>query len=116
MANPWETDNCAHLRAHSAVYSIPKAAALWCGVPGDMLNTVLNEVQPLSETGLGRSIWTHPAVPCLEPRSRAIAEAIEIGELPHGREDGHQFQREVGLQIVKKMIASCDARGSDAAP
>ena len=31
---------------------------------------------------------SHPDAPCVEPRSRAIAEAIEAGELPHGREDG----------------------------
>jgi hypothetical protein len=82
------------MKAHYAVYSIPKAAALWCGVPEDMLDTILSEVQQFSSTGFGRSIWTHPAVPCLEPRSRAIAEAIESGELPHGREDGGFVQED----------------------
>ncbi len=92
MNQTWESDNCASMRAHYAVFSIPQAAALWCGVPENILNTILNEVQPLSGTGLGRSIWIHPAVPCLEPRSRAIAEAIENGELPHGREDGQTVE------------------------
>ena len=76
------------MKAHYAVYSIPQAAALWCGVPEDQLHMVLQEARQLSPTGLGRSIWKNPAVPCLEPRSRAIAEAIEEGSLPHGREDG----------------------------
>lgn len=84
----WETDNCTAIKAHYAVYSIPKAAALWCGVPEDKVVQIVQEATQLSRTGVGRSIWTHPAIPCLEPRSRAIAEAIETGELPHGREDG----------------------------
>ncbi len=88
MKQPWETDNCAAMKAHYAVYSIPQAAALWCGVPENQIAQIVQEATALSHTGLGRSIWVHPAVPCLEPRSRAIAEAIEDGSLPHGREDG----------------------------
>ena len=87
MSDSWKDDNCAAIKAHYAVLSIPKAAALWCGVPDDRLEQVLSEVTPLSPTGMGRSVWCHSEVPCLEPRSRAIAEAIESGELPHGRED-----------------------------
>ena len=88
MPQPWETDNCEAMKAHYAVYSIPQAAALWCGVPENQIAQIVQEAVALSHSGLGRSIWTHPAVPCLEPRSRAIAEAIEDGSLPHGREDG----------------------------
>ena len=88
MQKPWETDSCASMKAHYAVYSIPRAAAKWCGVPDDQVDEIVNEAKQLSDSGLGRSIWTHYAVPCLEPRSRAIAEAIEEGSLPHGREDG----------------------------
>ena len=87
MKKSWETDNCAAMKAHYAVYSIPQAAALWRGVPDDLFDEVIQDATQLSETGLGRSIWSHPAVSCLEPRSRAIAEAIEDGSLPHGRED-----------------------------
>ncbi len=88
MKQPWETNNCAAMKAHYAVYSIPQAAALWCGVPEDQVEKIVEAATQLSSAGLGRSIWTHPNVPCLEPRSRAIAEAIEDGSLPHGREDG----------------------------
>ena len=88
MPQPWEKNDCAAMRAHYAVYSIPKAAALWCGVPEDRVHRIVEEAVQVAETGLGRSIWRHPAVPCLEPRSRAIAEAIANGALPHGREDG----------------------------
>lgn len=88
MEQPWKTDNCAAMKAHYAVYSIPEAAALWCGVPEDDVARIVQEATPESTTGLARSIWDHPAVPCLLVRSRAIAEAIENGDLPHGREDG----------------------------
>ncbi len=87
MANSWETDNCASMQAHYAVYLIPQAAALWCGIPEDQVPTILKEAKQLTPTGLGRSIWTHRNVPCIEPRSRAIAETIEHNLLPHGRED-----------------------------
>ncbi|PYF99289.1 hypothetical protein D893_02695 [Thioalkalivibrio sp. ALE21] len=88
MNKQWETDNCAEMRAHYTVYSIPQAAALWCGIPENEVPDILNEAQQISQTGIGRSIWRHPSVGCLEPRSRAIAEAIESGDIPHGREDG----------------------------
>ncbi len=87
MVKSWETDNCAAMKAHYAVYSVPQSAALWCGVPDDMVQQIVEEATPLSKTGIGRSIWIHATVECLEPRSRAIAEAMENGELPHGRED-----------------------------
>ena len=88
MAKPWEDSNCEAIKAHYAVFSIPEAAAMWCGVPEDLINEIVSEARPLSGSGLGKSIWKHNAVPCMEPRSRAIAEAIEDGSLPHGREDG----------------------------
>ncbi len=88
MTESWKDDNCAAMKAHYAVFSIPHAAALWCGVSEDLLDQVLAEVTQISHSGFGRSVWKHPDAPCVEPRSRAIAEAIESGALPHGREDG----------------------------
>lgn len=85
---PWENDSCAAIKAQFAVFSIPQAAALWCGVTEDLLDTITSECKQLSETGSGRSVWIHPYIACVEPRSRAIAEAIESGVLPYGREDG----------------------------
>jgi len=87
MNDSWKDDDCAAIKAHYAVLSVPRAAALWCGVPDDYLDEVLSEATQLSESGFGRGVWCHIAVPCLEPRCRAIAEAIESGALPHGRED-----------------------------
>lgn len=92
MSNPWEADDCAHLRAQYAVYSVPAAAALWCGVPEDQLEEIVSEATQLSPSGFGRGVWKHPAVPCMEVRSRVIAGAIESGALPHGREDGETLR------------------------
>jgi uncharacterized protein YeeX (DUF496 family) len=98
MNDSWKDDNCAAIKAHYAVLSVPQAAALWCGVPDDYLDEVLSEVTQLSESGFGRGVWCHVAVPCLEPRSRAIAEAIESGELPHGREDAAPASEHVAYE------------------
>lgn len=94
MTNTWETDNCAAMKAHYAVYSIPQAAALWCGVPENQVEQIVDEATQLSTTGFGRSVWRHPKVPCLEARSRAIAEACEKRELPHGRDDGEPVRED----------------------
>jgi len=77
MSKSWKEDNCNTIKAHYAVYSVPHAAALWCGVPEEDIKTILDEVTQISSSGFGRSVWRHPAVPCLEPRSRAIAEALD---------------------------------------
>jgi len=88
MVDRWKNDNCAAVKARYALYSVAHAAALWCGVTDDLIEKVLEESSPISEKGLSRCIWSHPDSPCLEPRCRAIAEAIESGLLPHSREDG----------------------------
>jgi len=58
------------------------------------LRKFLKEATQIHPTGLGRCIWEHPDVPCLEYRSRAIAEATEDGSLLHGREDGEPISGE----------------------
>ena len=110
MPQPWENDDCAAMRAHYAVYSIPEAAALWCGVPEDRVRKVVEEAIQVSSSGLGRSIWKHSAVPCLEPRSRAIAEAIESGELPHGRENGSPVDANEHVAYERRHFLGRDLR------
>ncbi len=110
MKNTGETDNCAALKAHYAGYSIPQAAALWCGVPEEEVVKVLEEAKQLSPTGLGRSIWTHHKVPCIEPRSRAIAEAIEDGSLPHGREDAQSVENSEHVAYERRHFFGRDLR------
>lgn len=88
MDQPWQQDDCEELKAMVKPFSIIEASLRWCGVPEDMLDEITREAKPKSDTGLGRAIWTHHAVPCLEARSALIARAIEVGELPQAREDG----------------------------
>ena len=88
MDQPWQQDDCEELKAMVKPFSIIEASLRWCGVPEEMLEEITREAKPKSDTGLGRAIWTHHAVPCLEARSALIARAIEVGELPQAREDG----------------------------
>ncbi|MDB4002509.1 hypothetical protein N9449_07355 [Oceanospirillaceae bacterium] len=92
MDKPWENDSCAAMKAHYEIYSTPKAAALWCGVPEEKIDEIVGEITQLSETGFGRGVYVHPYIQCVEPRSRAIAEALESGELKHGRENGKTLE------------------------
>jgi len=88
VVDSWKEDSCADVKARYAIYSVARAAALWCGVTDDLIDQVLDEATPISETGLGRCIVSHPDASCIEPRCQAIAQAIEAGLLPHCRENG----------------------------
>lgn len=110
MTSSWKDNNCAAIKSHYAVYSIPHAAALWCGVPEDLIKQVLAEVTQLSSSGFGRGIWKHPQAPCIEPRSRAIAEAIESGILPHGREDGNPVNKEEHVAYERRHVFGRDLK------
>ncbi len=110
MTNPWEADDCAHLKAHYTVYSIPKAAALWCSVPEDQVEDIVEGATTLTDFGLGLSIWKHPLVPCMEPRSRAIAEAVDRGELPHGWEDGETYAEDEFVHYERRHVMGRDLR------
>lgn len=110
MTDSWKDDNCAAMRAHYAVYSVPHAAALWCGVPIKDIDIILDEVTQLSDSGFGRGVWKHPAVPCLEPRSRAIAEAIESSLLPHGREDAKSVDENDHVAAERRHVFGRDLK------
>ena len=110
MTEAWKDDNCAAMKAHYAVYSVPKAAALWCGVEKNMVNEVLSETTQLSDTGFGRGVWVHANVPCLEPRSRAITDAILSGALPHGREDGNSVDSKDNVAAERRHIFGKDLK------
>ncbi|BCL62317.1 receptor protein-tyrosine kinase [Desulfomarina profundi] len=81
MANPWESDNCDEIRAYYSAYYIPQAAALWCGVPVEVLKQILSQA-----TETSRNIYAHPKISCLEPRCRAIHDAIDNNKLACGRD------------------------------
>lgn len=111
MKRPWESDSCEAVQSYYTVYPVPVAAALWCGIPAGEVQEHLNVA-----TLVLRGIYRHPYIPCLEPRCRAIHEAIQTGALPVGRESGSAFdgskehvapeRRHVTRQDLKKWIAS----------
>ncbi len=111
MKNPWENDSCEHVQSYYTVYPVPVAAALWCGVPPDEIDEHL-KIAIL----VHRAIYRHPYIKCLEPRCRAIHEAIEKGALQVSRENGKSFdgstehvapeRRHVTRQNLKEWIAT----------
>jgi hypothetical protein len=110
MKKPWENDSCEHVQSYYSVYPVPVAAALWCGVPPNEIDEHL-KVAVL----IHRAIYRHPYIKCLEPRCRAIHEAIEKGALQVSRENGKSFdgstehvapeRRHVTRQNLKDWIA-----------
>ncbi len=88
MKKPWENDSCEHVQSYYTIYPVPVAAALWCGIPP----TEIQEHLDVS-TQVHRAVYRHPYIPCLEPRCRAIHEAIEKGALPVSRENGKSLDR-----------------------
>lgn len=91
MKRTWEDDSCATVQACYAVYPVSVAAALWCGVPPDQVEEELKHAQPVGEyDALSKAILRHPYLKCLEPRIRAIHQAIDSGEITACRENGRK--------------------------
>jgi hypothetical protein len=103
-------DNCEVMKALYGLYSVPKAAALWCGIEEEAVDDILANAEALSKTGAGRGIFRHPYVSCLEPRTRAITEAIDSGDLPHGREDGRPVASGVHIAYERRHIRGRDLK------
>lgn len=110
MTKPWETDSCEQVQSYYTVYPVPVAAALWCRIePGDV------DEHLRVATQVHRAIYRHPYIKCLEPRCRALHEAIEKGVLPVSRENGKSFdgsreqvapeRRHVNRSDLKEWIA-----------
>lgn len=69
-------------------YSILEAAILLCEIPEEKRATVANESVPLTGTDVQQATYTHPDYPGLEDASRALALAVQYGELPKRAKDG----------------------------
>lgn len=83
---PWYIKNdCEHLAAHHAYYSVPVAAMLWCQVPPSEIQEELG--RSTSHPSI-RGVFVHPYIPCLQVRCKIIHDAIESGLLPASRENG----------------------------
>jgi hypothetical protein len=81
-----ESDSLSNkLFAYSAVYQVPIAAALWCGVPASEAQTFLED----SSVEVDPGVFESPFVENLAAKCRAIHHAIERGFLrccgEHGR-------------------------------
>lgn len=108
MTKPLENDSCEAVQAYFTVYSVSFAAALWCGIAPAEVQEHLDIC-----TQSARGIYKHPYIPCLEPRCRAIHDAIEKGLLPCSRENGRVVEehvaaerRHVSRQHLKDWIAA----------
>jgi hypothetical protein len=107
---PWENDSCEAVQAYFTVYRVPVAAALWCGIPVADVEDHLSQCQEVV-----KGILKHPYIHCLEPRCRAIHDAIVKGLLPCSRENGKVVptqehvaadRRHVSRQHLKDWIAA----------
>ncbi len=110
MSKPWEDDSCDQVQSYYTIYSVPVAAALWCGVPPDEIDEHLKVAVQVH-----REVYRHPYIKCLEPRCRAMHEAIDKGALLVSRENSKSFdgttdhvapeRRHVTRQNLKEWIA-----------
>jgi hypothetical protein len=104
---PWETDSCEAVQAYFTLYPVPVAAALWCNIPAKEVDEHL-KIATVGPPG----IFRHPYIPCLEPRCRAIHDAIINGALDASRENGQvtkdhiaPARRYVSRESLKQWIA-----------
>ena len=110
MRKPWEDDSCDQVQSYYTIYPVPVAAALWCGVPPDEIDEHLK-----AAIQVHRAVYRHPYIKCLEPRCRAMHEAIDKGALLVSRGNGKSFdgitdhvapeRRHVTRQNLKEWIA-----------
>lgn len=84
-------------------YPVPVAAALWCGVPPNEVQEILQQA-----SDVGRAIVSNAYVRCLEPKCRALHEAIEAGELPVYREQGGAVREHVAPE--RRHVARTELR------
>jgi hypothetical protein len=109
MKSWYNKNDCEHLSAYHAYYSVPAAAMLWCGVPP---NEAQEELSRIAAHPHIRGVFTHPFIPCFEVRCRIIHDAIEGGALPASRENGKVTvehikpeRRHVSREHLKAWIA-----------
>lgn len=107
MNKPWETENCDEMFGYSSIYKVHVAAALWCGIPHNLINQYLDESEVIA-----KGIYRHPKIKCLEVKCIAMHNAIDSGTLPVSRENGKVItdhiapdRRHVSRQHLKDWIS-----------
>jgi hypothetical protein len=76
-------NSCEQVSSYFAIYPVPVAALLWCGVPAHQLEDHLDKSVETS-----RGIFSNPYIPCLVIKCRVLHNMIESGVLPVCREKG----------------------------
>jgi len=107
MVTPAGYNSCEQIQSYFALYPVPVAALLWCGSPPEQVSDHLSHAKETL-----RGVFFLPYMPCLEPRCRAIHNAIDNGDLPVCREKGHVVEdhvapekRHVRREDLKAWIA-----------
>lgn len=80
---PRKYDNLPDCKITGEIYPLPLAAVLWCGVPLEEAEAAISE-----SDDMGKGIYKHPYIPCLEKKTRALYFAIEEKRLRACREHG----------------------------
>lgn len=83
MSTPNGYNSCEQIQSYYTLYPVPVAALLWCGSPPDQVNDHLSHAKETL-----RGVFFLSYMQCLEPRCKAIHNAIDSGALPVCREKG----------------------------
>ena len=110
MRNSWKTNDCPELKASYDIYTIPRAAALWCGVPEHKVEEIIQESKLFSTQGKANCIWVHPKFECLGIRSRAISVAVGTYLLRCVNPDGSGVDRCAELHPEDRYILGRDLK------
>ena len=92
------------------VFSIPQAAALWCGVPEDDLSEVVSEAKPLLDGTTPSGVFKLDSLHGFEERSRAINHAMSWGHLSFIDENGVGGKTIAGIKPSKRHVLGKDLR------
>ena len=92
------------------VFSIPQAAALWCGVSEEDLSEVVSEAKPLLDGTTPSGVFKLDALQGFEERSRAINDAMSWGRLSFIDENGVGGKTILGIKPPKRHVLGKDLR------
>lgn len=92
------------------VFSIPQAAALWCGVTEENLSEVVSGAKPLLNGTTPSGVFKLDSLQGFEERSRAINDAMSWGRLSFIDEYGVGGKTISGIKPSKRHVLGRDLR------
>ena len=92
------------------VFSIPQAAALWCGVTEENLSDVASEAKPLLDGTTPSGVFRLDSLKGFEERSRAINDAMSWGRLSFIDENGVGGKEVLGIKASRRHVLGKDLR------